>query len=123
MAQNGNSYNNSVPPSQESTNGYGPRLDKQGMRLTSSNLRMSLKHEEKKQEINAGKIGKLVGTDGSASKNITFIICLVLIVVGGILGCIVYLHDRDSGFLLDLLNIIVPIITLSLGYLFGRNSD
>jgi hypothetical protein len=65
------------------------------------------------RKLEAGVIGKLFGTGDNAAKNTAGIVILILI-LGGLIG---YFYNKDGGKLFD---IVVPIVTLGLGYLFGE---
>lgn len=65
------------------------------------------------RRLEAGVLGKLFGTGDSASKNSTSLLILIL-VIGGLVA---YFWKEDQGALFE---IVVSIITLGLGYLFGQ---
>lgn len=67
-----------------------------------------------------GLIGRIFGVGQNASKNITAAICIMLVIVMCIISCLVYCIDRNLTFIEDVWNKIMPIISLSLGYLFGK---
>lgn len=65
------------------------------------------------RRLQAGVLGKLFGTGTNAARNIAGIVILILI-----LGALIaYFAQDDKG---DLFEIVVPIVTLGLGYLFGE---
>ncbi len=66
------------------------------------------------KQLEAGILGKLFGTGDNAAKNSTSLLILLLVIA----GIVAYFWDRDEGAFFD---IVVPIITLGLGYLFGQN--
>ena len=72
----------------------------------------SMNLAEKKLE--AGVLGKLFGTGDNAAKNSTSLLILLLVLA----GIMAYFWKMDEGAFFD---IVVPIITLGLGYLFGQN--
>lgn len=69
---------------------------------------------------NLGVIGRLFGSSEHASKNITASVCLLLILGVSIISCWVYYAKQDIVFIKSMWTNISPIITLSLGYLFGK---
>ena len=73
--------------------------------------------DNKKQE--AGLLGKIFGTKPvNIAMNIAFIICAILLLfvtIDIIRACIL-----NQSFNLELFEKILPVITLSLGYIFGR---
>ena len=78
------------------------------------------KHEKELLDKNLGTIGRFFGSAEHASKNITATICLTLIVGVSIISCWVYYTKEDITFVKSMWTNIGPIITLSLGYLFGK---
>lgn len=65
------------------------------------------------RRLEAGVIGKLFGTGNNAAKNIAGIVILILI-TGALVA---YFWTGDKG---SLFEIVIPIVTLGLGYLFGQ---
>ena len=66
------------------------------------------------KKLEAGVLGKLFGTGDNAAKNSTSLLILLLVIA----GISAYFWKGDNGAFFD---IVVPIITLGLGYLFGQN--
>lgn len=64
--------------------------------------------------INAGKIGEWFGTGDQLGKSIAAIIIVVLL-VGGIMAILIIPWENAIEFW----KLIIPIVTLSLGYIFG----
>lgn len=82
-----------------------------------------IKTLENNQEIKLtnkriGWIGIVFGDESHASRNITASICICLIIF-----CIVVYVWGDEGKTELIKEVIIPIITLSLGYLFGKSSN
>jgi len=77
-------------------------------------------HEKDLLNTNLGTIGRLFGSAEHASKNITASICLLLILGISVISCWVYCTKQDMAFIKSMWTNISPIITLSLGYLFGK---
>ena len=77
-------------------------------------------HTQEQQKIRLGIIGKLFGSGDNASKNITATICILLIIGGTAVSLYAYASKDDKELVGSIWNVIVPIITLSLGYLFGK---
>lgn len=77
-------------------------------------------HEEELLSKNLGIIGRLFGSGDNSSKNITATICGSLLIGATIISCFVYFKEKDTTFIKSIWNNILPIITLSLGYLFGK---
>ena len=74
--------------------------------------------EEKKLDLEAGVLGKFFGGSKSAPSNIAGLTVLLL------LGVSIYgtAFRIDGVVVADLWKITTPIITLILGYLFGKNT-
>lgn len=77
-------------------------------------------HEMEMKSAELGYVGKMFGAEGVASRNITALILLVAIVCVSVVSIIVYLKDKDVDFIGKMWGWLSPIITLSLGYLFGK---
>lgn len=77
-------------------------------------------HAQEQQKIRLGIIGKFFGSGDNASKNITATICILLIIGGTAVSLYAYASKDDKELVGSIWNVIVPIITLSLGYLFGK---
>lgn len=77
-------------------------------------------HEKELLDKNLGAIGRFFGSSEHASKNITATICLTLIIGVSVISCWVYYTKDDIAFIKNMWINISPIITLSLGYLFGK---
>ena len=77
-------------------------------------------HELKTLSANLGFIGRTFGNAENATKNITVVICLCLILGVSVISCIVYFCKEDIPFVAKMWGGLFPIITLSLGYLFGK---
>lgn len=77
-------------------------------------------HEKELLGKNLGTIGRFFGSSEHASKNITATICLTLIIGVTVISCWVYYTKEDIDFIKNMWTNISPIITLSLGYLFGK---
>lgn len=84
-----------------------------------------MQEAQHKQELamknkDLGWIGFLFGTSENASKNIAALICLILIIGAIIFSCIVYNCGNNNDFIETIWQIILPVVTLSLGYIFGK---
>lgn len=77
-------------------------------------------HEIKLKNKDLGWIGFLFGTAENSSKNIAALICLILILGSIVFSCIIYRCGEDNGFIEKIWHIAMPVVTLSLGYIFGK---
>ena len=78
-------------------------------------------YQKQKNESIGGKLSKLLGSNtNNISLYISFTLCVLLIIVG-----IIYFwipkNEREKN-ILEFWNLIIPIITATLGYIFGRNN-
>lgn len=118
---------------QENNNSYSPdtslnvELNREQYKHEQSQLKEQHKYQEKENEhsretekIKLGKIGKWFGTGENASKNITATICILLIIGGAVVSFYAYAWKDDKELVGEIWGVIMPIITLSLGYLFGK---
>lgn len=76
--------------------------------------------EAKMKNKDLGWIGFLFGTAENASKNIAALICLILIIGSIVFSCIIYNCGTDNSFIETIWKIVLPVVTLSLGYIFGK---
>lgn len=78
------------------------------------------KHEKEMGNQALGWFGRLFGSKENSSRNITGAICLSFTAGATLVSLIVYFSKGDTEFVKRMWEIICPIITLSLGYLFGK---
>ncbi|MBQ2961096.1 MAG: hypothetical protein IJE09_07735 [Oscillospiraceae bacterium] len=77
-------------------------------------------HNDKEKD--GGVMGKFLGTKpANASMHIGFILCVLLVLLMGI--DFVHSYIVNESINMDLVNTIVPVITLSIGYIFGKGSN
>ncbi len=71
------------------------------------------------KQMESGKMGKLLGTKmPNMAVYSAFLLCCLLLLFAAIdmlLSCC-----SESSFSLELIKIIIPVITMSLGYMFGK---
>lgn len=65
-------------------------------------------------------IGRLFGDRDNSSKNITAFLNILLIIGASTLSAIIYINDKDIQLVSSIWKNVIPIVTLSLGYLFGK---
>lgn len=71
--------------------------------------------ESEKMRLEYGWLARIIGRE-SASYNIAFVIVTALLVTG-----VVVIFTNPNGYI-EFWKIMLPILTLTLGYLFGKNS-
>lgn len=72
------------------------------------------------QQLNLGLLGKLFGGEQNSSKNIAALINICLIIGATAISLLIYFTEHDKSFVKAIWTGILPIVTLSLGYLFGK---
>lgn len=77
-------------------------------------------HELSLKNKDLGWIGIFFGSSENSSKNIAAIICLILLLAVILMSFGVYYQEKDKDFISTLWQIVMPVITLSLGYIFGK---
>lgn len=91
-----------------------------------SKIQLENEHALGRMQAERGWLGRIWGTSSSVPNNVAALIAIVLTSFGMIYTSIaLYLMPtgKEMGYIKDLWAIITPIITLSIGYLFGnRNS-
>lgn len=78
-------------------------------------------HVQKLERTKLGLVGQLFGAGENASKNITATVCILLLIGGASVSLYAYAVKGDSKLASSIWNVISPIITLALGYIFGKN--
>ena len=78
------------------------------------------KHQKEMGCQALGWFGQLFGSKENSSRNITGAICLSFTIGATLVSLIVFFCKDDTEFVKGMWEIICPIITLSLGYLFGK---
>lgn len=74
------------------------------------------------REKDGGVVGKFLGNKfANAAINISFILCALLVLILIIDSIHSYLISESIN--MDLVDRIIPVITLSIGYIFGKGSD
>lgn len=75
--------------------------------------------EQTRMTLEAGWLGKIFGTSTNAPTNIAgFVVCILTITIIGT-GLLLVPSTIPA---MDFMNVVVPIITLVLGYLFGKTT-
>lgn len=77
-------------------------------------------HEISMRNMDIGKVGWVFGTSENSSKNIAAVICFILLLAVIGMSCWIYYMDKDKSFIANLWQLVLPVITLSLGYIFGK---
>lgn len=77
-------------------------------------------HEISMRNMDLGKVGYIFGASDNSSRNIAASICFVLLVAIIAMSCVAYYMYEDKSFVASLWQLILPVITLSLGYIFGK---
>lgn len=73
------------------------------------------------EDRKGGIMGKFLGTEPTnVSMHIALILCVLLLVILGIDFFHAYSIEKEVN--MDLVGTIIPVVTLSLGYIFGKGS-
>lgn len=73
------------------------------------------------RDKDSGFVGKFLGNSFSnATVNIIFIVCTLLVLV--LIIDSIHSYSINKGINMDLVDKIIPAITLSIGYIFGKDS-
>lgn len=78
------------------------------------------KQEQTMKNKDLGWIGFIFGSAENASKNIAALISLILVIGAIVFSCLIYNCDSDNSFIQTIWDIVLPVVTLSLGYIFGK---
>ena len=75
-----------------------------------------------RNKLEAGKFGEVLGTNiKNASIHIALIICAVLVIFCGL--DLVHSFISKQAVNMDIWNLVLPIVTMSLGYIFGKGEE
>ena len=78
-------------------------------------------HENELRQKELGWLGKFFGSSDNGAKNIAFTVIILLIVGVTFVSILAYLQDMpDRDLISKVWNMVIPVITLSLGYIFGK---
>ena len=78
----------------------------------------------KKMELESGWLGKFFGNKANAPSNVSGLVLIVLLLSGIVMIVLPYEdHNALSVTPKEYWEIIVPIVTLILGYMFGKRSN
>lgn len=81
-------------------------------------------HENELKNKEIGFLGKFFGSSDNAAKNMAFTVILLVVLGATVFSiCILFNSTLDNSLISKVWNSIVPIITLALGYIFGKNND
>ena len=74
------------------------------------------------REKDGGVVGKFLGNkSANASINISFILCVLLVLI--LIMDFIHSYFINESINMELVNKIIPVITLSIGYIFGKGSN
>ena len=84
--------------------------------------KIRLENEKQKSNNELGILGKFFGSGNSLSKNIAGITICILLIIGTIYTFILLFKEDKSNDLpiKEFWGVILPLITLTIGYLFGK---
>lgn len=81
-------------------------------------------HENELKNKEIGFLGKFFGSSDNAARNMAMTVIMIVIVGATVFSIVVLLISSfDKHLISQVWNSIVPIITLALGYIFGKNND
>lgn len=78
------------------------------------------KHELALQEKRLGTLGRMFGADENSSKNITFVIIVMMLMIAIFLTYVRPETESNDDLIYKIWEKVFPIVTLSLGYIFGK---
>lgn len=120
--ENANSYNGNGTMYNQTTSDAKQQLQslKEEHSYQKELKAMDIKHDEVVLEKQLGKLGKFFGGHQHAARNMALtIVCLLLLVAGALAG-VAYFYYQDKEFATVLFKDSIPVVTLALGYLFGK---
>ena len=96
-----------------------PKLSLQArkLELEAESKKLAIEAETRKLHLEAGWLGRVVGSSKNAPNNTAFLILLLTFGAGLTVG-LAFPSER-----VEFWKLLVPIITLTLGYMFGKSSN
>lgn len=87
--------------------------------------KLKLEHQQEKSKQERGSLGKLFGSGNSISKNIAGLLICTLLAVAVVYTFIMLFKGQEVNDLSikDFWSVILPLVTLTIGYLFGKGSE
>lgn len=69
-----------------------------------------------------GWVGRFLGTNtANVAMNIAFILCIILLAI--VIGDFIRISFNEEGFNYELFESVIPVLTLTLGYIFGKGTN
>lgn len=118
--ESGTSFSPDVIKQTKLQNAHERDLQKEQHEFALTCRKIDVQHELDTIDKNLGWLGRFFGSAENASKNIAAIVCIALLVGVTIVSIVVYWNERSIFSASSLWDEVLPIITLSLGYLFGK---
>ena len=117
-----NTYNENLPVQlQIATQQHARATQKEDHDFQLQMQKQQHDHENGLKDKDLGWLGKFFGGENISSKNITAFVCGILLLGVVAFSIVIYCTDKeDTTFIGQLWEHVIPIITLSLGYLFGK---
>lgn len=95
-------------------------LDKQDKEFQLKMQERQFEHENSIKDKDLGWLGKFWGAGDNSSRNIAAIVCFLLILGASVASITIYCSTQDSSLIAKIWGYVTPIITLALGYIFGK---
>lgn len=95
-------------------------LDKQDKDFQLKMQERQFEHENSIKDKDLGLLGKFWGAGDNSSRNIAAIVCFLLIFGATVVSIATYCSTQDSSLIAKIWGYVTPIITLALGYIFGK---
>lgn len=80
-------------------------------------------HENELKNKEIGWLGKFFGSENNSARNMAITV-IILVILGAMSFsiCVLFNSQLDNALIKEVWNLVVPIITLALGYIFGKNN-
>lgn len=115
----GNRYSNGIDYLKQ-TQKHEQIISKESHDHEIEKIKLENDYKLKCQNQQLGMIGRAFGGAEQSSKNIAATLCVLLLFGATIISVIVYNNERTVESLSAIWQVVIPVITLSLGYLFGK---
>lgn len=97
-------------------------LDKQDKEFQLQIQERQFAHENSLKEKELGWMGKFFGSGDNSSRNIAAFVSVLLLLGASVVSVVIYACERDNVLISKIWGLVIPVLTLSLGYIFGKEN-
>lgn len=95
-------------------------FDKQDKDFQLKMQERQFEHENSIKDKDLGWLGKFWGSGENSSRNIAAMVLFLLIFGSSVVSVVIYCSTQDSSLIVKIWGYVTPVISLALGYIFGK---